>query len=526
MSPEQARGLEVDERTDIFSLGVVAYELLTGQPAFSGTTTGDVLASLFEQEPPPLSRQAPHLPVALQHSINRAIAKDRSARYAKCADLLSDVKALKQELEVAAHLKRPGDAPINTASLGLRVGHAANGHTNHAERAAVQTAQAAAPTTRKSLWLPSGKPLVQAAACVVLLVGALLIWRQWNPSRARSFNAIASIAVLPFVNASGDSQMEYLSDGLTEALMQSLSQLSGLRVMSRGAVFAYKGREIDPRQVGQDLAVAALVSGRIQQQGERLIIQTEMVNTADGARLWGGRYDRLQSDAQTVQAEIAREISTRLQAHLRTEERRELAARPAANSEAYRLYLLGRHLHYQITRENFPHVLGLYQRAIAADARLALAHSGVAHVYADASSQYLPPAQAIPQAKQAALTALSLDDNLPEAHLAVALVQFWGDWDWPGAEKTFNRTLALNPNYSAAHAYYASLLAVQKRFDEALRAIQRAEELDPSSAGYSASVASIYYVARQYDRAEAKARHMLTVHPQGVGASNAHSTLG
>ncbi len=527
MSPEQARGLEVDGRTDIFSLGVVLYELLTGRAPFAGATTGDVLVSILEREPPALQTYAPQMPAALQRIVKRALAKDCNQRYQQAAAFASELKELKQELELAANFKRIGDTLTGQPSLSLRVGQAAPG-ADAREAAAFTTKAAGRPTgkSRRLLTRLSAhrKGLALSVALLVLLLAGVTLSQLWRMSHTAT--GFDTLAVLPFVNVAADPELEYLADGLTESLMQNLQQqLPGLRVMARGTVFTYKGREVDPRQVGNDLKVRAIITGRVQRQGERLVIAAELADTSDGTQLWSERYQKTAADLQAVQAEIVREVTLKLRPPLRNSTGQPTAQPPAVNSEAYQLYLKGRYFQRQLTKESGEKALALFNQALALEPRFALPHSGIALVYQDFSSQYLAPREAIPKARQAALTALALDDQLAEAHFALAQAKIY-DWDWAGAELEFKRTLALNPNFIDARFYYASALARLKRFAEAEAIMEKALELDPLSQQVCLGLGNIFYFARQYERARTQANKTLELDPAGFWASAAHRVLG
>jgi TolB-like protein/Tfp pilus assembly protein PilF len=313
--------------------------------------------------------------------------------------------------------------------------------------------------------------------------------------------AIDSLAVLPLMNASADPNMEYLSDGVTESIINSLSQLPQLRVMARSTVFRYKSQEIDAQQVGHDLGVRGVLTGRLFQLGERLIIRTELVDTADGSQLWGEQYDRKSSDLLAVQEEISREISEQLRIKLTGEERELLTKRHTDSTEAYQLYLRGCYFLNKYTREDGEKGFDYFRRAIELDPGYALAYVGLADYYYRVSTTYSPPGEALPKAKAAALRALELDDRLAEAHTSLAYTMMLYDWDWAGAEREFKRAIELKPGYASAHRWYGLYLIFMGRFEESQAEMERAHELDPLSLQVHVSLAAPSYFARGYEQA-------------------------
>ena len=474
--------------------------MLTGRAPFAGATSGDVLVSILEREPPPLAEAAPQAPAALQAILNRALAKNCDARYQQANDLLHDLKELKQELELAARIKRSGDAP---AALNLRAAASV-------EDVTARTTQADQPRLtgkQKRLARPI-KWLAVALAIIVSGLGGVALYRHWWLPVVVNDKTIKSIAVLPFVNASADPAMEYLPDGITENLMQRLQQLPGLRVMARGTVFTYKGREFDPREIGQALQVRAVVTGRVQRQGDRLLITVELADARDGTQLWSERYQRPLTELLAVQAELAGALSTRLRPQISAQQKQQLGKDYTGNAEAYRLYLLGRYHFNQYSQEAGLKALEYYQQAIALDPTYALAYTGVADIYTDFSSRYLSPSEAMPKARSAALKALKLDNTLAEAHHSLALIKIWGDWDWAGAEQEFKQALALNPNLAVTHTIYGNTLSYQRRFDEARREIRLAQQLDPLSTLATEMMGWTFYFERRYDEAIAECRKL------------------
>ncbi len=315
-------------------------------------------------------------------------------------------------------------------------------------------------------------------------------------------DVIDSLAVLPFQNASGDADAEYLSDGITESIIYSLSQLPKLRVMARSTVFRYKGREANPQAAGRELDVRAVVTGRVLQRGERLIIGTELVDVTDGSLLWGERYSRNLADILAVQEEIATEISEKLRLRLTGEEKKRLTKRYTQNTEAYQLYLKGRYYWSRRTEEGLKRGVDYFQQAIDLDPNYASAYTGLADSYNIIGwYSHLAAKEAFPRAKAAAIKALEIDDTLAEAHNSLAGVQLFYDWDWRSAEQEFQRAMELNPNYATAHHWHAHCLVTVGRLEEAFAEMRRALELDPLSLIINAEMGWMFYVAHQYDRA-------------------------
>ena len=523
MSPEQARGYDVDARSDIFSLGVVVYELIAGREPFTGPSANDVIAALLNQEPPPLNHFIRRLPRELPGIVERALVKAPDKRYQQVAELQGDLKELKQRLEIEAQLPRSGQSSRRgKSSLTMMVGRGARGDGG---QAIVDTKSLPARTTaemRYRLNRGANRPRViaLALALIALALAGLLWGRQLFATRG---GAIDSVAVLPFANASNDPQMEYLSDGITESLIGGLSQLPALTVMARSTVFTYRGREADPRQVGEALKVRAVVTGRVERLGERLLIHAELVDASNGARLWGEQYQRSLADLPAVQDDITREISAALRLRLSGAQQRQIAKRQTADSEAYQLYLRGNHLYYQETRASQEKALDYFNQAVALDPSYALAYAGIAHVYATFSAQYLPPGEAMPKARQAALTAIQLDEALPEAHFSLALVKLWGDWDWAGAERELKRAIELNSNFVNGRVTYANFLVQRGRFEDAEREIRVAKQLDPLSARLGSAEGRVFYSARRFDQAIAQYRKTLELYPDNFGL---HRALG
>jgi TolB-like protein/Tfp pilus assembly protein PilF len=322
--------------------------------------------------------------------------------------------------------------------------------------------------------------------------------------------AIESVAVLPFANDSADPDAEYLSDGITETLINNLSQISNLRVVARSTVFRYEGKNIDPQKAGSDLHVRAVVSGRLLQRGSTLIVRAELMDVATGAQLWGGQYNRKPEDVFAFQDDLSREISEKLRLQLTGHEKHRLTKRYTEDAEAYRLYLKGRYHWNKRTPDDVQKAIEYFQQALEKDPAYSLAYAGLADTYAYLSFfNVIPSRQAMPKAKAAAAKALEIDHDLAEAHVSLGYVSFTYEWDWLAAGEHFEQALALNPAYCRAHTFYAFYLSSLGRSEEALAVAKRALDLDPASPAVSHSLAVQLYLARKFDRASKQAHDTL-----------------
>lgn len=492
MSPEQARAKELDARSDLFSFGTVLYEMATGTLAFRGESTAVIFKSILDETPVSPLRLNPELPAGLEPIVFKALEKDRNLRYQSAADLRSDLARLKRDLDSGRSGSAGTSASVPSAST-------AAGSSGSIPAAAVPSS--------------SSKYAIAGIAVVVLSVagaaGAYLL-------RGRSeAPKVTSLAVLPFVNATADPNNEYLSDGLTESLIGTLSQLPNFKVLARSTVFRFKGNQDDPQKIGQTLQVGAVLMGRVTQHGDELGVQADLVNTADGTEMWGSHYARKLADITQVQSDITRDVSKRLQIHLTGTAQQKLGRAGTTNPEAYRLYLEGRQLWYGRTPAGLKKSIELFQRAIVADPNYALAYAGLSDAYC-VSTGYgvvIQPKQAFALADEASRKALELDDALPEAHTARAMA-LTSAWKWNESEKDFRRAIELNPNDASAHYFYAFLfLMPENRIEQALEEFRTALSLDPLSGIVNVNYGLTLMVAHRYPEAIAQINKVLERDP-------------
>ena len=364
------------------------------------------------------------------------------------------------------------------------------------------------------------KPLVAVAVSAVLLVGGFLGYRYFSPTKQ-----INSIAVMPFVNESGNADVEYLSDGMTETLISSLSQLPNLNVKGRSSVFRYKGKDTAAQTIGRELNVQAVLTGRVVQRGDQLIVSLELVDASTENTIWSERYNRKQSDLVTLLTEIARDVSGKLKTKLSGADEAKVTKNYTTNPEAYQLYLKGRFFWNKRTGESLKQAVELYRQATEKDPRYARAYAGLAETYVlFPIYSVASPNDSMPIAKAMALRALEIDDSVAEAHAALGLYLGYFELDLKGAEREFRRAIELNPDYATAHQWLSNnVLSPTKRFDEALIVLRRAEEIDPLSPIIGANLGDLFVYTRQYDEAISQYKRVLTLDPNFAFA---HFTLG
>jgi len=477
MSPEQVRGDNLDPRTDIFSLGLLLYEMTTGRQAFSGSTGGAIIEAVLTRAPVPARSINPDIPPELEQIIDKALHKNREQRHQHAADIRADLLRLERGTDSGWRT-----AQENTSSIPIST-------TSQLQSTGQHTARTSAAQTQTGT--------------------------QTGMLRAvRVSKIIDSLAVLPFENASRDPEHEYLSDGIAGSLINSLATVPKLRVMAQSTVFRYKGRTLDPQVVGRELNVRAVLTGKIMQSGGSLRIGTELVDVATGSQLWGAQYDRPPGDIFAIQDEISDEISEKLRLKLTRAEKKRLSKRQTDDPEAYRLYLKGRHHWNQWTEDGFYKAIEYFQQAVEKDPAYALAHTGIADSYVLLGwNSYLPPKDAFPKGKMAAMRALRLDPDLGEAHTPLSAVYWLHDWQWQEAEAEFKRSLALNPAHPTASHWFAEFLMTMGRHEEAIARMKSSQELDPLSLIISVAIGWAFYMAHRHDDAIEQLRRTIELDP-------------
>ena len=471
MSPEQVRAEELDGRSDLFSFGIVLYQMATGKVPFQGASSGLISEAILNRDPVAPMQVNPNIPHALQEVIWRALEKDRNLRYQHASDMRAELQRLKRKSE-----------------SGSRV-------------ADIEAGSPLTPTTGRSS--STNRQRLQGSSVQNTAL------RQQRVSKV-----IDSLAVLPFGNASGDPEHEYLSEGITGSLINILATLPKLRVMAQSTVSRFKSREIDPQAVGRELRVRAVLTGRIMQSGGSLRIGTELVDVATGSQLWGAQYDRNPGDIFMVQDDISSEISGKLRLHLTRAEKKQLTKRHTENADAYQLYLKGRHHWNRWTEEGFYKAIEHFQQAIENDPRYALAYAGLADCYVLLGwNSYLPPKEAFPKGKSAAKAALQLDPGLAEAHTAFAALLWLHDWEWEKSHAEFKRSLELGPTYATANHWYAEYAMTVGRHAEAMTRMKMGLDLDPLSLIINVAVGWSLYFARRNDEAIEHLRRTIDLDP-------------
>ena len=467
MSPEQAKGETVDERTDIFSLGVVIYELIAGKTPFLGDSMSETFANLINLEPRPLLHYASDVQDELQRIVSKTLQKNKVDRYQTIKDLLSDLKTLRENLAFdkgleSSHAPDQKETLVLKATTGFATENTDENSLNHTSQ------------------IKYRKPFTAIVLGILLIGLAALGYYYLRASKTTSSaGSKKSLAVLPFVNASQDPNAEYLSDGITESIINNLSQLSGLKVMSRNSAFRFKNNQTETKNIASQLGVDSLVTGDIKQLGDKLIINVRLIDASDDSQIWGNQYVKSSADILSAQNEIAQAVAQSLRLKLTTFEQQKLAKNYTQNVEAYQLYLRGRFHVFKLTPPEIQQGIAYFQEAINLDPNYALAYAGISDAYRSlALGSEINPTENLPKAKAAANKAIEIDETLSAGYASLGSTNLWL-WNWNAAESNFKRAFELNPNDVNAHLFYAHLLSNIGRHAEALNEIRQAREIDP-----------------------------------------------
>ena len=494
MSPEQSVGKGIDQRTDIWSFGVVLYEMIAGCLPFPGKDIHRQIIAIQEAEPVPIAQQVEGVPERLEEIVAKCLAKEKDERYQTAKDLLIDLRNLRRKLDVDAEIERTVAPQFRSTS-----GSAARASTQSAQANAEATNAQAHPTSSAEYLVSSINQHRFAAGLVMLAIIAGVLGLGFYLRANTSEAAIKSIAVMPFVNESGTSDAEYLSDGMTETLIKSLSNLSNLDVKPRSAVFRYKGKETDLQTIGKELNVQAILNGRVAQRGAQITLSLELVDVLKNSVLWTEQYQRNQSDLVSLQSEIAKDLSTKLKSKLSGAEETKVSRTATADPEAYQAYLKGRYYWNRRTAENLKKAIEQFRSATDRDPNYALAFVGLADCYA-VLNEYAgtPTSETIPKAKAYAERALAIDAQLAEPHATLGLINE-ALWQWSEAEKELKQAIELNASYPTAYHWYSIFLKNVGRNDEAAAMIKRAQELDPLSSVIAVNVTRMYQLQNNHE---------------------------
>ena len=464
MSPEQAQGVEVDQRSDIFSFGAVLYEMITGRRPFKGEHEAAMIYSLVNETPEPLTRYRANVPDGLQQVVDKALSKERGVRYQHVDEIIADLRRIQPALS----------GGVTVASRKSRV-----------------------------TWI------IGAALVALAVMGIYLFYSKSVPTSAKS----KSVAVLPFKNMSDSKEDEYFSDGITDDIIAQLSKITDLKVISRTSIMQYKGISKNVRDIGKELDVATVLEGSVRRSGNQIRIVAQLIDANNEGHLWADTYDETMTQVFAIQSDVAQRIAAALQAKLSPEEKKRIEKKQTENTEAYQLYLKGRFYWNKRRPDDLKTAIEYFRQATEMDSGYALAYAGSASAYVLLPQYGMPQTEEwFAKARNTAMKALEIDSTLAEAHVVLGVIEEH-TYDWGGAEQHYRRAINIDPSYPTAHHWYSTALSITGRFDEALSEAKRALELDRLSLIINVNLGAAYYTMRQYDRAIEQLHNTIALDP-------------